>query len=376
MPFFFVSFLSLTFLQDLTNELTQLQDNERDLNSHIRDLETKKEKLKDDIALKSKHVVEKFGSYDSKRLELIEVVDQLRNVKTNDQDLNIEEKTDLLEKEKAEVEKVNEDQIQLKDSCKLLESEIATLREKVQDTQNEIFDEKKISATDNTYQDSELKLLNDRIEKITDLISILRELSGIVVSDLTETSFVVSFPEESFSIRLTFHSTLFYLIDATVLQKNKYSGDILCGFVEIMEKKRQPYDDAIIKKAIDSNNCCTLIREMRERYINQQRMLDEMQWLQTCFNVSSVKKTGELVVTLPISVIVIFEIDAEYPKPYCPARLISLTAMNGWSEKFMTETVAFINKLQTEESGLHLISSLINAIMERFTEIKGENNLQ
>lgn len=371
------------------SELKLLEQHEQRLVAELASLEGNYLSLLDDIQQRSARIADTIRLYEDKRKELSDLLNQLGGTQTQQQSCGggadkpgverVKEGESDLEKGKEEIQRLHACEQRLKASLESLEQERTRLQEQISVLSSARVEALGMVGEQEAHSgaaDAELALVNEKLEKLSNLSEIVQDLSGVAVSQVQGSSFNVSVASGELHLRLHFDPKTFTLSNAVVLNtvSSKYSRDtLLWKIAENLESARKPFDQAVIQHAVETNNSSMLIREMHERTLNLRSTIEELQTIENTHPLSVTTDSREINVALPLSVVATFDLGFDYPKDGFPPRLVSLQAFNGWTDRLMNETRVYIDDLQSSKPReYNRLTKLIDAIQQRFETLKQE----
>lgn len=353
--------------------LEVLQDGERAAVAKVAEAREKFTALQNKVQDASTNLTELIGTYEDRRHELVAKLKGLRQTLADEMpeglnDLSAEACEELIEKEVAEMQSLNERRKTLQDTSASAEARVADLQTETEKlTEQAQAVEAALQAAEEQSPDDQMSQVQEKLAWVNEVRSMLDSITGVTVSDFQETSFVVQASGENLRVQLFFDPETSLLTDAKVSSLSGNDADD----PKALYARRRDLHARVLEEAVRRNDIRFLVRELRES-VRCGRALDkELTVLrQTC--PVSVADT-EVIVTLPEGIVATFEVGLSYPRLYAAARLTSMEAFNGWKKSLMTETVEFVQKEQCKRRhDLYTLSALTQLIRDRIEAIQAE----
>jgi hypothetical protein len=294
-----------------------------------------------------------------------------------------------LKDEELEIAQLSERQGRAESACAALERRLAELRARGElARQREMHAKMDRLAMEAEPQNADAVASESlqRLEWVHEVHAMLQGLTGVEVRDFAGASFVVvaTAPAEDsassstplFTMRLAFDHNTAALAGAELLPAPA-DGAPARPSLALARRNFAALRAAKLKHvtahAVARNDVRFLVREARELCANGVAQDAELAALSARYPLSA--SAEQLVVTLPESVVATFEVGADYPRPYSPARLLELAAFNGWGEKRMMGVVDKVKVWQAakpakEEPPRHTLTAVIDAVLRAFKDFQ------
>jgi len=358
-------------------DLEQLQRARDESANNLRQNVDETTVLKDTVAIKAHRVCTLVDTYEEHRVTLKSLLNQLlpfaqEELPQGIENMNIEDCEAQLEKEIAEMQRLNEQQKRLHDICcehsektKRSHEELGVLAERTHDV------EAALKAMEEHDEDDHMSQVIEKLDWVTQIQTVLSNLTGIVVRDFTQSSFIVKSSLLESEILLEFNPETSALTDATV----KSTGNTEKRGPQPLVAARISFLKKLVAEAVKRNDVQFLVRELRASICNKIELDREIENLSKTYPVAVAD--SEIIITLPIGIVATFQIGICYPERHASAMLRTLEAFNGWKQNVMKEMEDYLRKLQDEQKtsvgvNLHRISGLLQAIDARVKSLQTE----